>query len=279
MNATDRYTFEQYQALRGVNWSTLRHMDTSALAYRENLLNPPPSTAVMDLGSAMHAAILEPEEFHARYAIFDGRRGTKAHQEWQDENPGVTDLKPDEWDQVMGAAEAVHSRRQGKLARRILRHARTEVTLQWTDPDTHVRCKARPDIIGPTILADVKTTGSVDPRRFGRLAADMVYHGKMAFAAMGLREIGHPVERVTILAVEQKPPHDVGVFDICQGDLERSEQHVANLLSQLKTCRRRRIWPGRCENTQVLDLPPWLFESDNDISDLGIAFEVVGGTR
>ena len=275
---TARYTFPEYQRLRGVNWSTLRHMDTSGLAYRENLLNPPPPTPIMGLGSAMHAAILEPEEFEARYAVFDGRRGTKAHQEWRAEHIGVTDLKPDEWDQVMGAAGAVHRSRQGRLARRILRHSRKEVTLQWTDSDTRIRCKARPDIVGPTILADLKTTSSVDPRKFGRLAGDMVYHGKMAFAAMGLREIGHPVERVTIIAVEQKPPHDVGVFDVCPGDLERSEQHVANLLQELKTCRRRRIWPGRCENTQVLDLPPWLFESDNDISDLGMHLEVRGAT-
>ena len=128
------------------------------------------------------------------------------------------------------------------------------------------------------MLADVKTTGSVDPRKFGRLAGAMLYHGKMAFAAMGLRELGRPVERVTIIAVEQSAPHDIGVFDIDAAALYSSEEMVCGLLQRLKECRRRRSWPGRCENTQVLDLAPWLFESDNDLSGLGIAFQTVGGT-
>jgi len=139
--------FADYQRLAGVNWSTLSYMQTSPLAYRENLLNPKPSTAAMDLGSAMHAIVLEPETFFATYGMFEGRRGTKAHQEWQEEHPGMSDLKPDDWERCLGVAEAVTSLRQGKQARRLLRGTQREVSLRWIDPDTHIRCKARPDIV------------------------------------------------------------------------------------------------------------------------------------
>lgn len=171
----------------------------------------------------------------------------------------------------MGVAWAVHCARQGREARRLLRRSQTEAVVRWSDRITRIRCKARPDIVRDGLLADIKTTGSVDARRFGRLAADMLYHGKMAFARLGLEELGHRIERTAIIAVEQKPPHDVAVFDIDPGDLDASEAMVCGLLATLKRCRRNRSWPGRCANTQLLQLPPWTFGSDDyDISEIGL---------
>ncbi len=270
-------SFQEYAAIRAVNWSTLRNLHTSPLHYREGLTNPKPPTPPMLLGTAIHTAILEPALFEAEYALWpDAKRG-KAYEEFKVEHEGQSILNAEEWQKCMGAAWAVHRSRQGREARRIMRGCKREATLQWIDPDTRVRCKARPDLIGKNVLADVKTTTSTDARKFGRLAGDMLYHGKMAFAAMGLDVLGHPVERVTIIAVEQSPPHDVGVFDIDDAALAMAGDMVCDLLQKLKRCRKRRSWPGRCENTQVLDLAPWLFEPDTDLTDLGIAFEARGG--
>jgi len=250
-------------------------MRTSPLAYRQNALHPRAATATMTLGSAIHAAVLEPAVFAVTYSEFDGRRGTKAHDEWQAEHPGMVDLKPDEWEQCMGAAHAVRRAIQGRQARRIMRVCRAEATLRWDDPVSHTRCKARPDLVGPRVLADLKTTTSVDEHTFCRLAGDMGYHGKMAFASKGLDAIGSRPEEVYIIAVEQKAPHDVGVFELDAATLERSERDVDHYLSRLQECRRRRSWPGRYQNIERLDIADYQFEpeaflEDTDISGIGL---------
>jgi len=272
--------FDRYRTWPGISWSSLSDMATSPLEFRERQRNPRPPTATMNLGSAIHCAVLEPEKFDAEYAMFEGRRGTKAHHEWQAEHPGVTDLKPDEWDQVMGAAAAVLTGSQGREARAILRGSRREVSYRWLDPLTHVRCKARPDVVRfsresrngkiiPWKLSDLKSTGSVDERTFGRLAASMLYHGKMAFAAMGLEALyGVAPLETSIIAVEQKPPHDVQVFDLTQEVLDAGEQLARDLLIRLKACRRNHSWPGRYGGRRPLDFPVYalpvgdLFDGD-----------------
>jgi exodeoxyribonuclease VIII len=281
--------FSEYQRLRGCNWSTLSSMDTSPLKYRDNLSDPPEATATMQLGSAIHAAVLEPHVFEAEYVLWpDAKRG-KAYDEFKAEHEGQSILNAEQWEQCMGAAYAVHRARHGREARRTMRGCRRELSLVWTDPATGIRCKARPDLVrmkrerdgrlGAILLADMKTTTTVDARKFGRTAADLLYHGKMAFACRGLETIfGLPPMKVAIIAVEQKRPHDIGVFPLDPDVLYAGDQLVTKLLHQLQTCRKRRSWPGRYSEPVSLDFPQYALPSDNDLSGLGIAFQTVGGT-
>lgn len=254
--------FDEYQCIPGISWSALSHIRTSPLDFRHNLLHPKPATAKMNLGSAIHAATLEPHVFEATYGVYDGKRGTNAYAEWQEDNPGRIDLKPDEWEQVLGAAHAVRRALQGKQARRILRVCKAEVTLRWTDPTTRTRCKARPDLVGPGVLADLKSTGSVDEHTFGRLSGDMGYHGKMAFASLGLEALGRYPAAVFIIAVEQTAPHDVAVFELDAATRDRAESDVAHYLRTLQACRRAKRWPGRYQNVMRLDIGDWNFEPE-----------------
>ena len=259
--------FADYLRLQGVSWSKLSAARTSMLAYHEGLTADKQPTPLMIVGSAIHAAVLEPHIFDAEYVLYEGRKSGGPWETFKAEHPGATVLNPEQYEQVMGAAWAVLHGRQGREARSVMRRCKREVTLRWVDPATHIRCKARPDLVRRGLLADLKTTGSAEKRKFGRLAGELGYHGKMAFAAMGLRTLGVPFERVAVIAVEQKPPHDIGVFDIGEEDLALSEDMVSNLLAKVKECRRRRIWPGRYEGAQALDLVPWLFEDETDYSD------------
>lgn len=273
MNTLTSMTFSDYQKRRGVSWTSLSAMGTSALLYHHRQRNPIVPTPIMILGTAIHAKTLEPELFDSSYVKWEGgSKQTNAYKAFKAEatDAGLIVLGESEWEQVEGAAWAINKARQGREARRIMRGCKREPSLFWKDPITGIMLKARPDLVsrtrehdgtlGPWVLADLKTTTTVDERKFGRTAGDMLYHCKMAFARMGCEAIfGNSPHRVTIIAVEQSAPHDVGTFDICEGDLDRSETQVHKLLGQLKTCRKRRTWPGRCENTQLLNLGPWLF--------------------
>jgi exodeoxyribonuclease VIII len=272
--------FAEYQRLPGVSWSHLSPAATSWLNFRVRETTPFEPSPTMVLGSAIHTAVLEPHLFNAEYVLWTGgSKNSNAYKEFKAEAEfgGQTVLSVTEWEQCMGAAEAVWKGTQGRMARKVLARAHREVTLRWTDPETRVRCKARPDIvryarekdgkIAPLVLADVKTTQSVEARKFGRIAADLAYHGKMAFARKGLRVIhGSEPIAVKIIVVEQKPPHDVAVFTIPDYVLESGEYLADDLLAGLVRRRKLRRYPGRYEEEQILDFPNYaLAEYSDDI--------------
>jgi hypothetical protein len=64
-------TREEYDATPGLNYSGLRDLAISPLRFWHNWLNPErveePPTPAMQIGSALHAAVLEPSAFDKRY--------------------------------------------------------------------------------------------------------------------------------------------------------------------------------------------------------------------
>jgi len=271
-----RETFPAYRRTRAVNWSTLKEMARSPKHYRYRLEHPPEETPAMRLGRAIHTAVLEPDAFPLEYVVYDGPR--RAGKEWEEfalVNVRKTILKVDEYQTALDVRDAV---RGHKLAARLLRRGRSEVTLQWTDPQTRMRCKGRLDHLRGNVLTDLKSTRDVDARTFGRLCANMDYHAQLAFYRRGLIATGHELAPVYIVAVESGPPFDVGVFAVDEDVLDAGDQLVRKLLHQVKDCRRKRRWPGRYESEESLEFPEWALPSDNDLSGLGIAFQTVGGT-
>jgi len=154
--------------------------------------------------------------------------------------------------------------RAHKVAARILRRGRPEQTLQWVDPVTRIRCKARLDWLCGAAITDLKTTGDVDGFAFGRLAARMGYGDQLAFYRLGLLATGHDLGPVRIIAVEAEPPHDVAVFTVDDDVLEVGAMKVRKLLHQVKTWRSRRRWPGRYPDEESLEYPEWALPASSD---------------
>lgn len=267
--------FAEYAAIRAVNWSSLRNLAVSPLRYRHAATHPQADTPAMALGRLIHTATLEPE-LMSGYAVWTGgSRRTNAYREWAAEQGGREIVTAAEHEQALGAASAVWKHR---AASRLLRGGRTEAVLKWVDPETRVRCKARLDHLGGGVLTDLKSTGDIDARTFGRTAQRLGYHGKLAFYRMGLAAAGYEPEPVYIIAVEQAAPHDVAVYEVDEDTLFVGGLEARALLHRLKECRRRRSWPGRYPTVERLDFPSWALPSDSDMTDLGIAFEVRGAT-
>jgi len=267
--------FQAYSDLRGVNWSTLREMGRSPAHYQHRLTTPRTDSPAMRLGRAIHTAVLEPDLFPVHWTLYDGRRAGNAWTEFATVNAAKGILTVDEYDTVLEIRDAVH---RHKVARRLLRYGKSEVTLQWVDPVTRIKCRARLDHLRGNVLTDLKSTKDIDNRTFGRLAANMGYAGQLAFYRLGLLATGHDLAPVRIVAVESTAPHDVAVFTVDEDVLEVGAMEVSKLLHQLKTCRRKRRWPGRYQEEESLQYPEWALPSDTDMSGLGIAFQTVEGT-
>jgi hypothetical protein len=253
--------FEQYSDLAGCNWSLLREMAKSPAHYAHRLHNPRSDTPAMRFGRAVHTCVLEPDLFPVHWTLYDGRRAGNAWQEFAAVNSDKGILTVDEYETVLAIRDSVQ---RHKLAARLLRRGKSEVTLRWVDPATRIRCKARLDHLCGDALTDLKTTKDVDNRVFGRLAERMAYHGQLGFYRRGLLATGHKPAPVHILAVEAEAPHDVAVFAVDEDVLEAGDMLVAKLLHQVKTCRRLRRWPGRYESEESLEFPAWALPAGSD---------------
>ena len=258
--------FQTYRDLPGINWSSLKLMGSSPLHFKYGLTHERPDTPAMQLGRAAHCAVLEPDAFPRRYVLWDGgiRRGEK-WDKFRQANAGKECLSAADYETALAIRDAV---RAHKSARRLLRWGKPEVSLRWLDESSRMWLKARLDWIAPRgTLVDLKTSRDIEPRAFGRTAANLEYHGQLAFYRRGLIARGAALEPVFIIAVESGPPFDVLVYEVDEDVLFAGDQLVTAYLHRLKTCRRRRSWPGRDSGVQTLDFPTWALAPESDFSD------------
>lgn len=256
---------DEYQAIDAVNWSTLKLMRESAMAYMHGLTVPRKDTAALQLGRLAHTLIFEPQKFNAEYAIWTGgdRRGNAWHA-FEAEHAGQTIFKPCEIDDISAMADAV---RRYPPAQIYFEGAKFEQPLTWTDRVTGLPCKAKPDWIVPAgrYLLDFKTTRTVDGRRFGMEASRYAYHLQLAHYRNGVRAaLGWEPEKVLIVAAEKAAPYDVGVFQIDPVALDIAEVEVQDLLTKLAAHRAAGEWPGRYSEEQALQLPAWVYGDDDE---------------
>lgn len=270
---------DAYAGMSAVNWSTLKHMLRSPLAYKYALESTERrDTPAMALGRAVHALVFDPETFSDDFCIWEG--GTRRGKEWQsfvDDHEGATILKEDEADlaAIIAAAVRTHPMTQPYLKVAGL----FEQPLRWTDPDTGLPCKGRPDWIVPDLAAliDLKTCGSIDGRAFGNDAYKYGYHMQLAHYAAGVElALGWRPQQVLIVAVEKTAPHDVGVFEIDGETMALADIAVHELLRQVKACSDGNTWPGRYAEKQALQLPAWVYASDDDDDPAGFDINIGG---
>lgn len=246
-----------YDKIQALNWSSLRHLATSPLLYRYRQDHPEPRKKSYVIGNAIHTAVLEPEKFAERYAVFDGTRRGPAWKEWLAKHPGKESLKPPELAAVEAAAKAVSDHR---VAADIFRGGRREEVLTWTGPGG-LLCKGRVDYIRPDVVADLKSVGrDVSPRKFGRDAAEYLYHGQLAWyhdGAIAAGKIPANAPPPLIVAVQSKPPFDVAVYQLSYEDLDLGRSLYAGLVQTLQECIAADYWPGCAPDLEQLTLPPW----------------------
>jgi hypothetical protein len=257
--------FNEYRKIGAVNWSSLKMLRDSALHYRHYLETPFKATPAMALGRVAHMLVFEPDQFAAEYVIWEG--GDRRGKEWlafRDAHAGKTIFKPAEIDVAVQIADAV---KRHPLVQPYLQDGVFEQSIRWVDEDTGLICKGRPDWLQEKrrTLVDLKTTITADARRFGAQAARLGYHCQLAMYRDGIETaLGWKPEKVCIIAVENEPPHDVGVFQVDEDTLYLARDEVKQLMLQLVACRASDSWPGRYVEEQALYLPAWVYGSDDE---------------
>ena len=244
----------EYTAIAAMNWSSLKNMARSPLAFRHAAAHPRADTPSLMLGRAVHCAILERGQYAARYAErpagLDLR--TAEGRAWRDAAEGREVLTVEQAATVAGCLAAVRSH---VPAREALSWSDTEVVATWQVDG--VACKGRLDAVSKRWLVDLKTCR--DLSRIERDAAEYLYHAQLAWYRHGAVAAGllYPDAQVYLVAVETSAPHDCAMLRLPDYVLAAGERVWRRLLAQWQECDRTELWPGRYPAVHDLELPRW----------------------
>ena len=260
---SSRADWRTYFEIDALNWSRLKVMDESALAYKHALTHPRKDTPALDLGRYVHTAVFQPELVAEDFAIWTGdRRAGKVWDAFAEENADKTILRAVDLPDFSDMIEAVRSH---PWVADLLSDDATEAEaiLTWTG-DGRAQ-KARPDVMNQRrrLVADLKTTQSIDIRRFGHDIARFSYLGQLAHYSAGIEaaRAWAPAEHV-LIAVEKAAPYDIAIFQLDADAIAVGAEKRAELLATLAECEQTGRWPGRHPEPVTLDgsnLPPWIF--------------------
>lgn len=277
MNAIQsRVPMSEYASLQDVSITRLKELKRSPQHYRYRL-DHPKSSAAMTLGTAAHCAVLEPERFATDFAVWGRRtdsgrlapRNGKAWEEFQDSNRAREIITADDYELAVAMRNAV---RGDASASKYLESGDPEVVLRW-EMNGHA-CRGRVDwlthIDGEPIIVGLKTARDCRHFVFSSAAAKLGYHLQWAFYHDGYEIIAGKDARVVEIVVESEPPHAVATYAIPNDIMEQGRSEYQDLLKLLSECQASGEWPGPVTNEEFLTLPSWVYERQEDISDLGL---------
>lgn len=221
---------EVYHANEAVGSSTLKSIAKSSVLHAIN--QEFKATDSLLIGSAAHAAILEPETFDSQFAVAPkvDKRTKLGKETWNlfmEEAGDKQLLNEDQMAIVEGIKAATMSH---PIARGMLTGGEAEYSYYSKCPETGLELKCRPDYVNQGALIDLKTTLDASLEGFTRQAGNLYYHLQAAYyldvynAANGTN-----VNEFFFVAVENKAPFGVSIWKVGHVEIEagRAEYKAA----------------------------------------------------
>jgi len=247
-----------YHSFKGVSSSMLHKINRSPahLAFAE----PKKTSREMEIGTAIHAAILEPELFERDYMLLrdvTDRRASEYKQAVKALGSGERVLTGIEADRVKGMQASIQSNSQA--IRYLGAEGYAELTAIATCPTTGVIVRARFDwITMDGISIDVKKTQDVRYEAFQKSIANYRYHVQDGFYSYVYELItGEPIKAFKFLAVEELAPNASKLYEL---DSEAKQIGRRDALADLATyaaCEQSQDWPGVVHEEELISLPMW----------------------
>lgn len=208
---------EAYHGANGVSRSDLYNF--SCKSPWHYLYGKHEDKPAFDFGTAVHYAVLQPEEFNENVVMGpDARRGTKEWSVFEQDNQGKIIMKPDDFTAVLQARKAVMAH---PIASRLFYHVdrQVEVSYWWHEKITGTLCKCRPDLILPSLgwVVDLKTTraGGGKHENFQKDLYAYRYFVQAAFYLDGSAAIENAeMNKFFFVVVEKEEPYLVSMFEV-----------------------------------------------------------------
>ena len=299
---------EYHRNKDAVGHSSLVRIMRSPAHFQEYVTHPPEPTPAMAFGTAVHSAVLEPAAFASDYAVFDESQLEGSLQSLDDYKAAAAELgikvgkmKKEEIKDAIKAAD-VESRfvfREDAIARlydgkqiltptlmmairsiqaslsrhtgasRLLANGMAEMSGFWSDPETGLGCKCRPDwlvMADETItgIVDVKTCTDASAEGFARSIATLGYDLQAAFYQDGIKTITGRTLPFYFIAVEKDAPQAAAVYRASEDVIDVGRAKYRGALQLLQWCRANNRWPAYQPNGEIetIELPRWAANFD-----------------
>jgi len=247
-----------YHALDAVGKSDLDKIARSPAHWKYAVRE---ETSAMQIGSAVHCAVLEPARFSAEYVIAPecDKRTKSGKEQWAEfeaANAGRTVLSLEDGLLCQRIQDSVLSHPRASA---YLKHGQAEVSGLWNDEEFNVRCRMRMDwLTEESVLIDLKTTTDASPVAFAKSCATFRYHVQAAWYLDGyLQAEGDLPLGFIFLAVEKTAPYAVALYELDAEAIDYGRQLARRDLARYANAREFDVWPAYADEVQSLSLPKW----------------------
>tara|TARA_R110000850_G_scaffold1623_1_gene8895 strand:- start:1118 stop:1975 length:858 start_codon:yes stop_codon:yes gene_type:complete len=256
---------EVYHALPGISKSGLDKVDISPAHYA--YAEPNKSTRAMEIGTAIHSAVLEPELFKVDYMLLKDvhdRRSSEYKQAVKALGSGEKVLTGTEADRVTGMQLSAEGNEQ--WAAMTSRDHYSELSALVQCPKTGVLLRARFDHIGfDGVAVDLKKTQDARYESFQKSVANYRYHVQDAFYSYVYELVtGKPLEAFWFLAIEENAPNTCKLYRL--DDEARAigrRQFMANLEAYAEADKTG-DWVTYDTTAELMSLPAWALDEDDE---------------
>lgn len=259
---SDELSNEQYHSGAGVSNSGLKMIGSKTpYHFWANYIDPDrvrsSSTPAQMIGTAIHAAALEPDKFDDEYIVAPFKaRNAAGYKAWAAEQKKNI-IMPADMDSVIGMRKSLHGH---KTAGALLRSSgQFELSAYANDPETGVLCRARYDLLLDNGWGvDLKKCQDASPSGAAKAVGNYGYYHQDAFYRMVHQWLtGEPLRGFAFIFVEEQPPHAVAVYTLAAEDVARGYRECRRNLNLYAECRRNDSWPGYGTSARELQLNQW----------------------
>ena len=245
----------EYHAADGISKSGLDLIAKSPAHYECRSFDA--GTRNMQIGSATHAAILEPDVFAKQYHIIEvSDRRQKA---WKDAVAHYGEafcLLPSEARNILAMRDAV--RDNARASELVNGQGYRELSARAKCPHTGALVRCRYDLLASGMAVDLKTTQSAIAEDFSRSVMTYRYHVQAALYSDVYRWItGDRLQEFWFVAVEPQPPYTVACYLLDDDALDFGRYLYQRNLRTYMACHESQYWPRYEPDSEYLALPAW----------------------
>lgn len=261
----------EYDRMERWNFSRLRMLAKTPKHFQYSNKFGSTDSAARKFGRVVHLAVLEPNDFEDRIAIWDRKvagkppkkgeappppsdkiapRNGAAWEEFKAENAGKEIITREERDEAMAIANAIY---EDEDAAPLLSGGAAEVTISWEFDG--LLFKARLDFITPTHVVEIKKTRNADTKVFPWDAEQYLYHAQAAMQLDGHLLATNEQKEHAIIAVEDSAPYVSQVYFYGDAEISAGRAEYQRWISMLHECQRTKTWRGYADGPVLLSLP------------------------
>lgn len=262
MSAIIKYDMpeEEYHKSPGISSSAMKRALISAAHYKAYIDGEEEPTPAMELGTAVHGAILQ-QDYSKYIQSPDCRRGTKEWTAFEEANPGKILLKPDDFQTVEKMFKAFYGH---SIAAKLISKGKAEVSIFTECKETGLAIRGRIDylVIDGTkgYILDYKSTTSAQTAAFANQIFDYRYDLSMAhYKALVQEAFGITVEDVFFIPQEKKEPFQLRTLRATDRMMEQGLNDRNKALYIIKQAMDKGVYEGYSEKIEEIDMLDWQY--------------------